>query len=125
MHDAIGGLLKQADLLGKIHAMDLLRREQDAFAEFLDGLRDAVKRDAERLDVLAFERGDERGIEGVADLAGDFLVLAARAGEFLQPDRLVERLAQFDEGVDAVARLLGAGFEHFKKHVLFAEEPLE
>lgn len=124
-HHDIGRLIQQTDLPGKIHAMHMLWRKEEAFTEFLGGLWDAVKRITERLDVLAFKRGDEGGIDGVADPGGDFLVLAAGPGEFLEFDGTVERLTQLDECLDAVACLLRAGFQQLKKHVLFAQEPLK
>ena len=35
LNDAVGSLVKQADLFGKIHAFDLVRSQEHAFAEFL------------------------------------------------------------------------------------------
>jgi len=125
VHDTFGGVFDQLNLLGKIHVAHVLRRELDALAEFFHGLGNAVKRQRQCVNVLAFERGDEGGIDGVADLVGDFLVLAAGAGEGFQRDRLIKRLAQFDERLDAVVGFERAGFEQAKKQVLFAEQFLE
>ena len=77
---------------------------------------------AERLDVLAFERGDEGGGERLADLLGDFFVRAAGGGELLQAAGLAGGLAEFDHCLDAVPRLLGAGFEQGKKAVFLTKE---
>ena len=125
VQDAFCGVHDQLDLLGEIHAANVLGRELDAFAEFFHGLGDAVKRQRQGVNVLAFERGDEGGVNGVADLVGDFLVLAPGVGKRLQFDGLVERLAQSDQRLDAVVGLERAGLEQAEKQVFFAEQFLE
>jgi hypothetical protein len=62
----LGRAIKQLDLTPKIVPMQILRANQDAFANFLDRLRDLVERGGERLDILAFQRRDER----LAELLG-------------------------------------------------------
>ena len=47
----------------------VLRRRQDAGGELVDHLGDLVERVGQLLDVLALQRGDEGGIDGVADFA--------------------------------------------------------
>ena len=102
-----------------------MRREQDALGELLDHLRDFVERIREFLDVLALQRRNEGGIDGVADLPGNLFVLAARIDEIVHDHRLIEVFAQLDKRLDAGARLLGTGFEQVEELVFFTQQLLK
>ena len=101
--------------------MDLLRREQEALAKFLHRLGNPIQGVGKVFDVLAFEGGDEGGIDRLADLRPDLLLLAARLDEFIEQGGLVGVLAQLDQRLDAGARLLGAGFQQIEKLVFLTQ----
>ena len=55
-----GGLVEQLEMLLETAAVQIGRENQDALADFLDRLGNFVERRGQRLDVLAFQRSDER-----------------------------------------------------------------
>ena len=82
--DGLGRLVEQLEMLLEIATVQISGTDQNAFADFLDRLRDLIKRGGERLDVFALQRSDE----GLAQLLGQFLrdlfVLPPAVSEFLQ-----------------------------------------
>ena len=118
--DRVGYLSKQIDLLGKICALNVLRREQEALDKFFDRLGNPIKGVGKILNVLAFEGGDEGGVDRLGDLGADLFFLAARLDEFVGQVGQVGIGGQFDKRLDAGAGLFRAGFEEIKKLVFLA-----
>src|SRR5882762_9695409 len=101
------------------------RENQDALADFLDGLGNFVERRAQRLDVFALQRGDERLAELFRQLLRDLFVLAPAVDEFIETLRRIVMLEfpeERDEMVNAAISLLRAGFEQIVELFVVAEE---
>src|SRR5690348_4387939 len=110
LDDDAGCLLEHCRARRVVHVHQLLGEQRVALGEFLDRLRNLVQRRRQRLDVLAFERGDERVDQFLADLAHDFLFTAARQAEFVER-RAGRLLVQHrDQGARALPRRVGARF---------------
>ena len=108
LFDGADGALEQLDLAAEIRRADLGAAEQQALPELLERLGDLVERGAEGLDVLAFERRDERLRQPGAEFLGDPLVLLAQQRELVQRRAAAARCPeQSDEQTDALPRFLG------------------
>ncbi len=121
----VGGLLQKIDLAGEINVPHLLRGEEEAFGEFLDGFGNAIKGVGKIFDVLALERGDERGVNRLGDPGADLLFLAAGLDELVEQGGLIGVFAEPDERLDTGAGFLGTGFEQVEEHVFLAQQSLE
>ena len=123
--DNVRGAFEHADLGGEIDATNILRGDEGSLAEFVHGFGDFVEGVGKRLDIFAFERSNESGINGGADFLSNSFILPARMGEFVEHGRLIEPFAEFNQGLNAGAGFLRTGFKKREKLVLFAENPLK
>ncbi len=109
----------------EIVAVQIVRTDQDALADFLDRLGNFVERGGEGLDVFALERGDESLAELLGQFLRDLLVLAPAVDEFLQALRrfLALQLGQErDQMMHALVGLLRAGLEQVEEFFVVSEQ---
>ncbi len=97
-------LFEEGDLV--VHGFDVGtgRAEENTFADFLDGFRDAVECPGEGFDVFALQRGDEVGAEGFRDFLRDALVLASALVQV--PERVLHILRARHGSADDFAKEL-------------------
>ena len=120
-----GRLIEQLDLFAETAAMQILRTNQNALADFLDRLGYFIKRGRQRLNVFAFERRDKCFAKLLGQLLRDAFVLAPALGELGQVLRRVavlEFAQQIDEVMNAAVGLLRAGFEQIEKFFVVSEK---
>src|SRR5438477_8932985 len=106
-------------------AMQVRRENQDALADFLDGLGDFVERRGEGLDVFALKRGDECLAKLFGQFLGDSFVFPAAANKFIKALRRIVMLEfpeKINQMMDAAIGLLRAGFEKVVKLFVVTEE---
>src|SRR5438128_1048302 len=93
-------------------AVEFGRKDQDAFADFLHGLGNLIERSRERLNVLAFQRRDERLAELLGQLLRDLFIPAPAVDKFVEAlGRIVvlELAQKRHQMMDAAVGLLRAG----------------
>ena len=126
--DGLGRLVEQLQMFLKIAAVQIARTNQNAFADFLDRLRNFVERSGERLDVFALQRRDESLAKLLGQLLRDLLVLAPAVDELLQTLRRIV-LLQFREEIDEVMHaaigLLRARLQEVVKFFVVSEQFLD
>ena len=89
----------------------------EAFAEFFDGLGNAIEGFGQGLDVLPFQGGDEHLHEFLADGFGVAFLVAPGHREFGERDIAVGFLQQARQGFDALVRGFCTGGEQFEEPV--------
>src|SRR5437764_8636890 len=100
-------------------------KNQDAFADLLERLRDFVERGGEGLDVFALEWSDESFAELLGQFLGDLFVFAPAVDEILQAFRrfmMLELRQQSDQMMHAAVGLLRAGFEQIEKILVVSKK---
>ena len=96
----------------------------EAFCELLQGLRNLVEGQSQRIDVLTLQGRDESLGETFADFLGDALFLATHDGELIQSSG-VGRGEVPDENLDAFVGFTGALFEQVEEDVAAAYQSLQ
>ena len=106
-------------------AVQVRRENQDALADFLDGLGDFVERGGEGLDVFALQWGNECLAKLFGQFLGDSFVFPAAANKFIEALRRIVMLEfpeKINQMMDAAVGLLRAGFEQVVKLFVVTEE---
>src|SRR5690606_13713809 len=125
LHHHLGGLLEHRGARGEVDVLQVLQRQRVAVGELLDLLGDLVQRRAQRLDVLALDRGDEAVHQLLADLGGHVALLQARELEGVQRRMAVGDLQHLVQRVGAVAGGDGRLLEQRVELVALAEDGLQ
>ena len=118
-------LIEQFDLFAKAAAVQILRTNQNALADFLDRLRNFIERRRERLNVFAFQRRDERLRKRFRQFLRDAFIFAPAVGERVETLRriaLLQFLQQIDQMMHAVVGLLRAALEQIEKFFVVSEK---
>ena len=99
-------------------AVEFGRKDHDPFADLFHGLGNLIKRRRQGLDVLSFQRRDERLAELFRQLLRDLFILAPAVDKFIQARGRIVMLQLRQKGhemMHAAVRLLRAGFEQIEK----------
>ena len=111
------GLIEQFDLF-ETAAVDVLRKNHNALADFLDRLGNLIERRGQRLDILAFQRRDECLAELFRQLLRDLFIFAPAVDKCVQTLRrivLLQFVQKGDEMMHAAVRLLRAALRANRK----------
>ena len=116
--DGLRSLVEQFQMLLETAAVEFARKNQDPLSDLFHRLRNLVKRRCQGLNVLSFQRRDERLAELFRQLLGDLFVFSPAVDEIFQAFRRLVELElreQRDQMMHAAVRLLRACFEQVEK----------
>ena len=116
--NGLRSLIEQFQVLLETAAVEFAGKDHDPLPDLFHGLRNLIKRRRQGLDVLSFQRRDERLAELFRQLLRDLFVLSPAVDEIIQAFRrlvVLELRQQRDQMMHAAVRLLRACLQQIEK----------